>query len=113
MPLGVLGVEQQPEHGRGQLETADAPRHQQRGLWRTAELREDAIDLPLEIQHQLGGLWGLRSGLGLRREKGPLLLPEPLTPSIREEPVQTARGMADVEAHRGRPARMGPQVIGR
>ena len=49
MPLGVLGgVEEEAEHRRGELETADAPRLQELGLVRLAELAEGAVDLPFE-----------------------------------------------------------------
>src|SRR5215211_878345 len=100
MPLGVLGgVDQQSEHCGRQLETANAARFEQRRLWGGAELREGAVDLPLEAQNERGCFVRRRSGLRLALQKGPLFWREPLAPGIGEQPVEAAGGMADVEAH--------------
>lgn len=114
MPLRVLGgVEQQSQHRRGQLKPTDSPRCEQGGFRRGAELGEGAVDLPLEGGHERGGLFRWRPRRSLSIEKGPLRIGERLPLGIREEPVQAARGMADVEPHGGSPAGESPEVVER
>ena len=111
MPLRVLGgMEEQPEHGRRQLEAAHSPRFEQCGLSRAAELRHGALDLPLEGRHERGAFLRRKSGLRLRREKSHLFLRERITPRVSEKPVQTSRGMADMEPHGSRPTGTSPEA---
>ena len=110
MPLRVLGgVDQQTDHRRRQLKAADAPRFEQSGFSRGPKLREGAVDLPLEGRYERSGPFRWRSRLRLRIEESPLLGGKPLTPGIREEPIQTARGMAGMEPHGGRATGTSPE----
>jgi hypothetical protein len=114
MPLRVLGcMDQQPDHRRRQLKATDAPRFEQSGFRGVPKLREGAVDLPFEGRYERSSLFRWRSRLRLRIEEGPLLVGESFTPGIREEPVQTARGMADVESHGSRSTGASPEVDGR
>jgi hypothetical protein len=104
------GVNQQTDHRRRQLKAADAPRLEQCGFRRGPELRESAVDLPFEDRYERGSLFRWRSRLCLCIEESPLLVGEPFTPRIREEPVQTACGMADMESHGSRSTGTSPEV---
>jgi hypothetical protein len=110
VPLRVLGgVEQQTMHGRRQAQAADFARVGQAALIYRAELVERAVDLiPKrgdEVSHT-DFAW-----LGLTGKSGTLRVRQRLAARVREQPVDHARQVTEMEADRRDACGAVPQTI--
>ncbi len=108
MPRRVLRrVDDQAEHGRRQRGAADGADLAVGRGGRIAELNDRAVDPRLGLRDELVSA-GAR--LALARERGELRWGELLSTGIRQEPLQAAGEMAQVEARRGGAAGAGPEI---
>ena len=109
VPLRVLGrVDEQPQDRRRHAVAPDGPRLQERARVGRADLVERAVHGVLERRRQPARGEG-GAGLALGPERGELGVRERLAAGVRQQPVEDAGEVLEVEPDRGPPRRPRPQ----